>query len=369
MVTTRDLKHFDWLLFGTALLLSLIGIALLWGIVRWEPRWHRLPKRQVQWLALSLVALVIALALDPAQWCRLSYLLYALTLLALILLPFFGHTENNATRWFRVGPVSVQPSEFAKIAFVLALARYLMYRRNQRTLRGLIPPVLIAIVPMVIILRQPDLGTALLFLPTLFVMLFVAGASVKHLVSLAVAGVACTPLLWLKMGVAQKGRILGFLFPENDPFGAGWHVTRSVAATVSGGLTGNGFSSGSPILRHRGFKAFNDFIFAALSHELGFVGCLCVLALFFVFFTRGAEIAERTRSPFGRLVVTGILTMLAVQAFINIGMTIRLCPITGMTLPFMSQGGSSLVVCFVMLALILNVGMRRTPTVAPEDFA
>jgi len=364
-----DIKRFDWMLLGTALALSLLGIALLYGLANWAPAWRRLPKRQMQWLCISMIAVLIVISFDYMRWRRISYLLYGLTLLALLLLPVFGHTENNSTRWFRMGTLSVQPSEFAKIAFVLALARYLMYRKNYRTLRGFAAPFLFALVPMGLILIQPDLGTAMLFLPTLFIMLFVAGASIKHLVAVGIAGMACAPLMWLKMGAAQKARIIGFLWPERDPAGAGWHVMRSVAATISGGITGNGFSSGSPILRHRGFKAFNDFIFAAASHEFGFVGALCILVLFLIFFTRGAEIAEGTRNPFGRLVAVGMLTMLGVQVLVNIGMTIRLCPITGMTLPFMSQGGSSLVVCFVMVGFILNIGMRRKHTLAPEDFS
>ena len=364
------MRRFDWLLFGTALVLSLIGIALLWGIVRPAGKWHRLPTRQMQWLGVSLVVGTVILSVNYMRWARPAYLLFGLSLLALFLLRFFGHTENNATRWFKFGPISAQPSEFAKLAFILALARYLMYRKNYRTLRGLVPPFLIASVPMVLILKQPDLGTAMLFLPTLFVMLFVAGAAPKHLGAVAVGGMACAPLLWFfKMGDAQKGRILGFLWPEKDPFGTGWHVMRSIAATVAGGITGNGFASGAPILQHRGFKAFNDFIFSAVAHELGFVGAVGVLTLFFIFFTRGTEIAAKTREPFGRLVTVGILTMLGVQVLVNVGMTIRLCPITGMTLPFMSQGGSSLMVCFVMVALVLNIGMRHRPTLAPDDFA
>jgi len=369
MLSTDKLKRFDWILLGAALALSLLGIAMLWGIARAAGKWETLATRQSQWLVLSLLVMLILILIDYKLWMRFAYILFGLTVLALIMLPFFGQRINYATRWYHVGPVSVQPSEFAKLAFIIALARYLMFRKNYRTLKGLIPPLLIAAVPMALILIQPDLGTALLFLPTLFVMLYVAGASPKHLAVVAAGGCACLPLLWAFMGDAQKARILGFLDPAKDPLGAGWHVTRSIAATIAGGITGNGFSSGTPILQHKGFKAFNDFIFTAVAHELGFIGAISVLILFLILFTRALRIAAETRDPFARLVTVGILSLLAVQVLINIGMTIRLCPITGMTLPFMSQGGSSLFVTFIMVALLINIRMRQRPTVAPEDFA
>lgn len=369
MPRTPTLKRFDWMMFSAALVLSLLGIAMLWGIAQAAGKWHALPRRQLQWLVISLAMFAGVVLADYTLWRRLAYTLFGLTLIALALLPLCGDEINNSVRWFHLGPISVQPSEFAKLAFILAIARYLMFRKDQRTLRGLVVPFLIAAVPMGLILIQPDLGTALLFLPTLFVMLYVAGASPGHLGIVAAGGFCCLPLLWRFMGVAQKARILGFLDPAKDPFGAGWHVTRSTAATIAGGVTGAGFSSGAPILQHQGFKAFNDFIFSAIAHEFGFLGAVTVLLLFFVFFTRGTSIASRTRDPFARLVAVGMLTLLAMQTLINIGMTIRLCPITGMTLPFVSQGGSSLLVCFVMVALVINIGRRQRPTVAPEDFA
>jgi cell division protein FtsW (lipid II flippase) len=252
----------------------------------------------------------------------------------------------------------------------LALARYLAYRRDYRRVAGLIPPLLLVVLPMGLILVEPDLGTSLVLIPALFVMLYMAGASLKHLSAVAAMGAACAPVMYFfVMGPAQRGRITAFLSPDRDPFGAGWHLRQSLAAVASGGATGEGFSSGAPVLLNRGFAAHTDFIFAVIAHEWGFVGGLAVILLLFLFFSRGLEIAGSTREPFGRLLVVGFLTMLAFQALVNVGMTLRLCPITGITLPFISYGGSSLLVCFVMAALVLNVGMRRKAVIAPEDFA
>jgi rod shape determining protein RodA len=365
-----DIRRFDWPLLCTAYALAALGITFLWGIVRWNPAWDRLPPRQVQWLVIGTVVLLGVLAIDYRRLRRAAPWVYGLSLFSLLLLfTPLGHTENFSTRWLRVGPLSVQPSEFAKIAIVVILADMVTHRRKAlQTWRGLIAPFAVTLAPALLIFRQPDLGTALLFVPTLLLMLFAAGARLRNLVLIGLGGLACAPMLWLKMGPAQKGRILGFLRPELDPHGAGWHVTRSVAAVIDGGLTGNGFSSGAPILQSKGFKAFNDFIFAAVAHELGFLGALCVLALFFIFFSRAVALARRSRDTFGRLLIIGMLSMLGMQTLINIGMTIRLCPITGMPLPFMSQGGSSLLTCFIMVGIILNVGLRRRPTTIHESF-
>jgi rod shape determining protein RodA len=383
MLQSDDMKRFDWILFGTAYALSLLGIAFLWGIVRWNEQWHRLPPRQVQWLVISTVVLLVILFIDYLWWRKAAWVVYGLSLASLIILlvprylPFLSpivklivHTENNSTRWLRYGPLSVQPSEFAKIAVVLILAHTLTHRRDQlKHWRGLIMPAILTLAPMLLIFKQPDLGTTLLFVPTLLIMLFAAGARPRHLGIIMGAGLACAPLMWMFMKPQQKGRILGFLWPELDPQGTGWHITRSIAAVIDGGVTGNGFSSGAPILQSKGFKAFNDFIFAGIAHELGFIGSICVIALFAIFFTRCVVLAERARNPFGRLLIVGMLSMLALQTFINIGMTIRLCPITGMPLPFMSQGGSSLLVCFIMVGFMLNAGMRRRPTMIHESFS
>lgn len=364
MLGKRALRRFDWILFLTVLALVLLGCTFIGRTT------EHYTVRQLQWLAIGLVAFLIVVSLDYTRLGRWAYPAYAVVFLGLVLLLIFGVERNNARRWFRLFGFNVQPSELAKIVVVLALARYLMYRKNYRRLVGLIPPMLLVLVPTGMILLEPDLGTAVLFLPTLFVMLYAAGASLKHLGIVVASGLACTPLLWFTvMSSVQKGRILGFLRPESDPLQTGWHVRQSLAAITSGGVTGHDYASVSPVLTNRGFAAHTDFIFSVIAHEWGFLGALGVLLLLLLFFSRVTEIAAATREPFGRLVVVGMLTMLGFQALVNIAMTLRLCPITGLTLPFVSYGGSSLLTCFIMVAFIINIGMRRKPVVAPEDFA
>ena len=368
MLSSRDLRHFDWLLFLTVLALVLLGVGFIWSATRDHPVHARMAVKQLYWLVVSLVAFVVVVSVDYDRFGRLAYPLYAAVVVALVLVLFIGQEWNNARRWFSLFGFHAQPSELSKIVAVLALARYLMYRKNYRKLTGLIPPMLIVLVPMGLVLIEPDLGTALLFLPALFVMLYVAGASLRHLGVVAGGGVACLPLLWSFMSATQKGRILGFLWPEKDPLGSGWHLRQSLAAITSGGMTGNDYASASPVLHSKGFAAPTDFIFSVIAHTWGFLGALAVLLLLLLLFSRVTEIAGATREPFGRLVVVGLGTMLAFQTLVNIGMTVRLCPITGLTLPFVSYGGSSLLTCFIMAGFIINIGMRRKPVVAPEDF-
>ena len=365
MFDARALRNLDWVLLLTVLALTCIGIGFIWSSTHWEPGQAGMARQQFLWLGISLLTLIVVLAFDYARLAGLAYPVYAVTLVLLVLVLTHGAVRNHARRWLTFGGYQVQPSELAKVAVVLALARYLMYRRDCGRLRTLVAPFVMTLVPMGLILLEPDLGTALVFVPTLFVMLYVAGASARHLAGLAAAGAACMPLLWFRMGAAQQGRVIGFLWPASDPFGTGWHLRQSLAAVASGGMTGAGFSSGSPVILNRGFAGHTDFIFATIANEWGFLGALAVLLLFFMLLSRGVEIAAASREPFGRLVVAGILTTLAFQALVNIGMTVRLCPITGITLPFVSYGGSSLVICFIMAALVLNVGMRRKPVLAP----
>lgn len=368
----RALKDLDWTLLFTVLALSALGAAFIWSTTHWTPVRDAYAGQQLRWIAVALLALIVIASVDYARWAELSYPAYALVLIALALVPVFGIRANNAQRWLLVPGTGMQfqPSELAKIVVVMALARYLRYQKQFAGFASLLPALLIAGVPMAMVLVQPDLGTTLVFIPALFAMLYVAGARWRHLGALIAAGVAAVPILWFfVMGPAQRGRITSFINPEADPFGAGWHLRQSMAAVASGGLAGEGFSSGAPVLLSRGFAGHTDFIFATISHEWGFLGGLLLLMLIFLFFSRGFEIARASREPYGRLLVTGFMAMLAFQVVVNIGMTLRLCPITGVTLPFVSYGGTSLLVCFVMAALTLNVGMRRKPVLAPGSFA
>ncbi len=340
---------------------------------------------------------------------RLSYLLFVVGVLVLAFLQVDRHIKlpfvperNGARRWIEFGSIQLQPSELMKIAYVLALAWYLKYRRNYRTLGGLIAPFAITLVPMALILVQPDLGTVLLFLPVLFAMLFTAGAKIRHLLIVILLGVVMLPVFWIKIHDYQRLRLVGMVLqseqlrdhfadhPERwdwfrskgTPKGewldqllhwenrrAGYQLVRGKTAIGSGGVFGMGWADG-PFVENEKLlpERENDFIFAMVAHQWGFVGGLVVLACYAVLVLFGFDVAVCTKDPFGRLVAVGITTLLAVQALVNLCMTVGIGPITGVTLPFLSKGGSSLLASFTCIGLLLSVAHHRPIIMANEAF-
>ncbi len=361
-------------------------------------------KKQVVFALVGVAGFVAANLVNYRRLGMVSHWLYAgiLVLLALLLvsryivpLPFIPEI-NGAHRWIRVDIgarqlPAVQPSELCKVAYVLALAWYLRYRSNYRNFRALVGPFVLTLIPMVLILLEPDLGTMLLMMPILFMMLFVAGARVKHLVLIVLLAVAVSPALWFKMRPYQRTRISSVLLQSewvrekaeqdltvgrvlvggrfttgrwrND---WGYHLIRSKIAVASGGLTGSGFGRG-PFIKYNFLpERHNDFIFSVIAHQGGFLGCVAFLGLYIIVVAAGLEIAANNTDPFARLLAVGITAMFMVQVIVNVGMTLGLMPVTGLTLPFVSYGGSSLLVNMIAVGLLNNVGRCRPFSVAPR---
>ncbi|MHC4369591.1 MAG: FtsW/RodA/SpoVE family cell cycle protein [Planctomycetota bacterium] len=362
-------------------------------------------KRQIYFTVLGLFVFVIVNLINYRWLGALSYWLLAavLMLLALLLVSKFVVTLpfakpiNGTYRWIWIpgsSLPSIQPSEFCKLAYIMALAWYLRYRSNYRKFKALIGPFALALLPMVLILPEPDLGTVMLMMPILFIMLFVAGAKVKHLLLITLMALMVSPLLWYKMQAYQRIRISSVLLQnasirekaEQHPalgrvlvggqFSTkrwkndwGFHLIRSKYAIASGGInggTGYGFRRG-PFIKY-GFlpERHNDFIFAVIAHQWGFWGCLVLLGLYVIIVSCGLEIAVNNTDPFGRLLAVGIVAMFVVEVLINVGMTVGLMPITGLTLPLVSYGGSSLLVSMGSIGLLNNVGRSRPFSVAPK---
>jgi cell division protein FtsW (lipid II flippase) len=266
-----------------------------------------------------------------------------------------------------------QPSELAKLAYILALSHYLMHRRNYRRLTGLLIPFALTFIPLALILKEPDLGTSLLFLPVLFAMLFAAGARPRHLAFVGVLGIAALPALWLGMSAEQQSRVVA-LFTQRDggpvPQGDGYHLHQSKQMLALGGLLGSDVT-GTAIDDRAAYHlpaGRTDFIYCLVGERFGLLGTTMALALYLVLFGKGLAIAAATREPFGRLLAVGIVALLAAQTIINAGMTVGLMPITGMTLPLLSYGGSSLLFTCLSIGLLMNVGMRPGYEVGPDPF-
>lgn len=328
--------------------------------------------RQLVWVALAVPAM-LAVTLTPyrnlRQW---AYPLFALAVVALVAV-YFMPPRNGARRWIPLGFMLFQPSEAAKLAYILALAHYLMYRRNYRRLTGLLVPFALTLVPVGLILREPDLGTSLVFLPVLYAMLFAVGARMRHLVLVSCLGLAVLPALWLGMSMEQRSRVV-VLFTQDDggppPRGDGYHLHQSKRVMALGGAWGSataGPAAADPRVYHLP-AGRTDFVFCLIGERWGLAGAALVLVLYVALFGRGLMIAAATREPFGRLVAVGVVALVASQTAINAGMTVGLMPITGLTLPLVSYGGSSLLSTAVALGLLINVGLRPGYEMTPEPF-
>lgn len=371
-----------WLLLGGATALGLLGIVGIYVGEMHAPAGPVNTLRQVAWLAASLIGFIATYVFGYQRAGRWAYEFYAVVLVLLVLLvvarkfslePFI-RPRRNTFRWIELGPIQVQVSEVARVSCVLALARYLRFRSDHRAFWGLVRPALLMGVPTLLILLEPDLGTSLLFVPTLFVMLYVAGMRVRHLLLLFLFGAVAAPAFYFSplMSNYQKKRVEAVL--RQDSTDEAWHKTsgyqlrQSKIAIGSGGAFGEGLEQAA-FFRHKLLpEDHNDFIFAVLAHQWGFVGATAILLTYLLLSALCLRIALRTPDPLGRLVAIGFGTLLGVQVFVNVGMTIGLLPITGMTLPFVSFGGSSLVVNYAALALIASVAARRTPSLAPRPF-
>ena len=359
-------------------------------------------KKQAVFAVVGAVGFIAVNLVNYRRLGALSCWLYGLVLVLLALLLLDNIVDiaivpviNGARRWLRITiagrPLSLQPSELCKLTYILALAWYLRYRSNYRNFSALIGPFVLTLLPMLLILLEPDLGTVILMMPIFFTMLFSAGARAKHLLLILLIAVLLSPLLWHRMAPYQRTRISSVLLQSRQvrrkaeqypalgrilvgrEFSAkqwkndwGYHLVRSKFAVASGRARGYGFRQG-PFIKYNFLPArHNDFIFAVIAHQWGFAGCLTLLGLYVIIIGCGLEIAANNTDPFGRLLAVGIVAMFAVEIIVNASMTVGLMPITGLTLPLVSYGGSSLLVSMASIGLLNNVGRCRPFSVAPK---
>jgi cell division protein FtsW (lipid II flippase) len=290
---------------------------------------------------------------------------YAASLLLLGLVLFMPPI-NGSRRWIPLGLFDLQASEPARLAFVLGLAAWLMHRSSQQTLKGLATPVLMAAAPMLLIIREPDLDTALLYVPVLGAMLYAAGAKTRHLFGAAALGIACLPGLWLQMSPEQKSRVVSVVLQRDGgaaPAGDGFHLHQSKQVLALGGLRGSISQQEPPIDDPAAWQlpaARTDFIYVMIGEKFGIAGCGLLLALYAFLIVAGLLIAASCQEPWGRLVAVGITALIAVQVILNTGMTVGLLPITGTALPLCSYGGSSLITTFAAIGLLINIRLHQT---------
>lgn len=354
-----EFRKLPWVLLCSAVLLALLGALFITSAESFA-----FARKHLVFLAIAVVIFFCAALVDYRHLAAFSVWLYAGGLGALALLPFLGITINNARRWYSLGPINVQPSEPMKYVMVLALATYFTYRERLDRLRDLAVPLILTLVPMFFIVRQPDLGTSLLFLPAFFGIAFLARVPLRNLAILAVAGASLFTAAWFTPGALkdyQKQRLISFIDPEAAPHSAAsYNARQATLAITGGGLTGQGWGSGLLNQLERIPERHTDFIFPVVAEEWGFVRTVPVMVFYLLVMLLIAREAWSTPDRFGRLVAGGVLMVFGVQTLLHMAISLRLAPITGLTLPLMSYGGSSLVSTFAGFGLVASVAMRKT---------
>jgi rod shape determining protein RodA len=361
-IDRRLLTHFEWLLPLLVLTAAVTGILTIYSAT-WTPATAGIPAlamRQLAWLGAGVVAMLLATSFDYRRLDQRAYLVYGVCLAAVAVVPFVGTVAGGSQRWLRLGPVAIQPSEFMKIGMVVLLAHY--FARSERihhSLLQVIPALLLTAIPAGLILEQPDLGSAALVGIVALSLMVIGGVRLRWFVLLALPLLAGAPLLWGYLKEYQQQRILMFLDPTKDPLGAGYHIIQSTVAVGSGAVWGKGWLQGTQ--NHLDFlpEEHTDFIFSVFAEERGFAGSCALMLLYLAIMLRLVVIAARARDRFGLLLVTGVLATVFWQVLVNIGMTTGLLPVVGITLPFMSYGGSSLLCLLIGVGLAMNVSMRR----------
>jgi rod shape determining protein RodA len=362
MIDRRLFIHFDWGLLGIVLLIASIGILNLYSVTsNEETTGTPLYLKQVLWLAIGLGAMLVIAFVEYRFYTDFAYIVYTTAVVLLILVLGYGIITSGAQRWVKVGPLAFQPSEFVKISLILALAKFFQRYpgREGYSLKHLAFPFFLLFLPMILILKQPDLGTAIILLMVFFSILIFVKVRWSSLITLGVIGVSILPLVWRFLKDYQKRRIFTFFNPDLDPLGASYHLIQSKIAVGSGGILGKGFMKGTQC--KLGFlpEQHTDFIFSALGEEWGLVGCFIVIGLYFLLIMWSLRIAVESKDRFGAILSFGVAAMLFWHTFINIGMVLGLMPVVGIPLPLLSYGGSFLLSTLIGIGLLLNVSMRR----------
>jgi rod shape determining protein RodA len=365
-INRRLVKNFDWLTFAIVLLLSIIGVLTIFSATRQPDEAAQAPYylKQIVWLLVGICGLIVFVSFDYMWLGRLSVPLYIVGLLLLVYVLISGKTGMGAQRWISLGSVSFQPSELFKVIFIITLSNYLSFAKESLGMTEFFRLLLfMVLLPLILIFKQPDLGTATLMAVLFFLLILTKGIKRKALVLIITIGIISLPfigsIMWTGLKDYQKNRIIAFVEPEVDPSGIGYHISQSKIAIGSGELFGKGFMKGTQGPFRFLPEKHTDFIFAAFAEEWGFLGSAFVLSLYFLLIMRGLDTAKKAKDDFGRLLALGITFMISIYLFINIGMTLGVMPVVGIPLPFMSYGGTALLTNFVAIGILINIRTRR----------
>ena len=368
MADHRLLSGYDRFLFTVLFAILAIGVLSIYSVTGNRPSASGstpLYLKQLLWITLGWLAFLLMAWVDYRVMARFAMPIYGMTLLLLVLVSFVGRTGMGARRWLTLGSFSFQPSELAKIGILLALAKHFSddYPEGGLNLKRLLMSGLILIVPLLFILKQPDLGTALSISSIYLSMVFIIGLRSRFLVYFVLISAMLSPfvgqLVWNHLKEYQKRRLFTFMNPAEDPTGTGYQIIQSKIAIGSGGLFGKGLFGGTQSQLRFLPERHTDFIFSVLAEQWGFAGVLTLFILFFVVILWGIEIAAMAKDTLGALIAVGVVGLIFFYFFVNVGRTLGVMPVVGVPLPLVSYGGSAMVTTLAMLGLLLNIKVRR----------
>jgi len=366
-IDRRLIKNFDWLTFGLIICLSLIGVITIYSATRPPAGVGEHPdfySKQIIWLVISMASLFIMVFFDYKWLDRYAYQLYGAGLFLLVAVLIAGRSSMGAKRWLSIGFFSFQPSEFFRIMFIIGLSSYLARRNNDPGAQMSAKTVVIfALFPLALLIKQPDLGTAILMISLFIVLSISKGVSKKVITVVLLIGIVSVPFLghifWEGLKGYQKDRLVAFMDPDVDPSGIGYHINQSKISIGSGGILGKGYLKGTQGPLRFLPEKHTDFIFAVYAEERGFVGSFLLMCIYLLLFLRGLDTACRAKDEFGRLMAVGITAMFFVYYCVNIGMTLSVMPVVGIPLPFVSYGGTALLSNFIAAGILINIRTRR----------
>jgi rod shape determining protein RodA len=371
-LSTQAMDHFDWALFLAACSLGVIGVVNLYSATSVaRAGLTEMHLQQIYWFVTGGLLATVVAAIDYRHYERLGYVLYGVGIVLLVLVFILGRDVRGSSRWIYIGAFSLQPSEFTKIFMVIALAKYLHDDPPDtlgRTLKDFAIPAGIALVPMFLILRQPDLGTALIHGLIFVSVCLMTRIRWKSLATLTITSAVALPLIWAYgLRDYQRNRITSFLNPEADVKRTGWHAHHARIAIGNGGFTGQGFMKGTQNQYLFLPDQHSDFPFAVFAEDWGFLGCLLLVLLYGFLVIWAIRIASTAKDRFGAVIAIGVGALIFWHALFNLGMVTGLLPVVGVTLPLFSAGGSSVITIMVGIGLLMNVSMRRyhVPSVRP----
>ena len=361
------LQSINYPLLGLIITLFFVGLAALYSISNGD--FNSWPLKHSQRFILGLIIFFLVIFFDLRLIFGYAYVIFFLSIVSLVIIPFFGIESNGATRWINIAGISLPPSEFVKYTLILALAKYFHSINNDSSfIKTLIIPLIITIIPVLLVITQPDLGTALIILLGGISLFWISGLNYKYFI-VGVFSILCSlPVLWQYLKDYQKDRVLTFFNPERDPLGNGYHIMQSKIALGSGGIFGKGYMEGTQ--SHLNFlpEMQTDFIFTMLGEEFGFIGTLLLLLIYAALIMISIRLALKSRSLFSKYLSLGVCNVFFIYVFVNIGMVTGLLPVVGVPLPFISYGGSSMLAVMFGFGLLMNCYINRNIIIEKTNY-